>query len=119
MNPRARENSDEQWIDLAEEAGQLREAMATRPTIDLAKGIVMAARRCSADQAFAQMRQISSQHNIKVIDLAKALVRYVELPLAQLPTTSAELARADVVATHWLSYLGRRDADDGQQFAQG
>ena len=110
--------SDDQWMDLAEEAGQLREAMATRPTIDMAKGIVMAARRCSQEQAFAELRQISSQHNIKVVDLARSLVRDVESPLADLPTTTVELARADIVATYWLSYLDRRDPADEQQAAQ-
>lgn len=96
--------SDDQWIDLAVEAGQLREAMATRPQIDVAKGIIMGARRCSADDAFAEMKRLSSHHNIKVAELSRALVRLVELP----PGTPADEQpdAVDAVAAAWLRDLG-------------
>ena len=100
--------SDDQWIDLAVEAGQLREAMATRPMIDLAKGIVMAARRCSAEEAFTELRTVSSRTNVKVADLARALASHVEVPPAQLSTDDEGLDRADVAAISWLRELGVR-----------
>jgi hypothetical protein len=107
--------SDDQWIDLAVEAGQLREAMATRPMIDLAKGIVMAARRCSAEEAFAELRTVSSRTNVKVADLARALARCVEVPPEQLPADDEGLDRADVVAARWLREMGVHPAREDER----
>ncbi len=102
--------SDNQWMDLAVEAGQLREAMASRPMIDVAKGIVMGARRCSADEAFAELRRISSHHNIKIVELSRALVRHIEgaAPTNPEPTDPAptDPAPVDVVASDLLRQLG-------------
>jgi len=105
-------STDDHWLDLADEAGQLREAMATRPQIDLAKGIIMGARRCSADAAFAELKRMSSHHNIKVVTLSEALVRHVERPAQFAPDVSngarpaGPAAPVDVVVAAWLRELG-------------
>lgn len=49
-------------------------AMASRSTIDQAIGIVMAQNRCSADEAFAILRSASSHRNVKLRDVAAAVV---------------------------------------------
>lgn len=92
--------ADDRWIDLAVEAGQLREAMASRPMIDVAKGIVMGARRCSADEAFAELRRVSSHHNVKIVELSRALVRHIEGAALHDP------APVDVVASELLRRIG-------------
>jgi hypothetical protein len=58
-------------VDLA---AQLREAMMSRSVIEQAKGMIMAERRCSADAAFAILREASVRSNRKVRDLAHAMV---------------------------------------------
>jgi AmiR/NasT family two-component response regulator len=56
-------------------AAQLDHALASRAVIDQAKGIVMARRGCTADQAFEHLAALSQQRNVKVRDLALALVQ--------------------------------------------
>jgi GAF domain-containing protein len=53
---------------------QLEQALTSRATIDQAKGILIAKRGCSADEAFDQLRQTSQNHNIKLRDIAAKLV---------------------------------------------
>lgn len=48
--------------------------LAGRRHIEQAKGLVMAARRCGAQEAFEVLRQASQHHQIKVRDLAVALL---------------------------------------------
>jgi GAF domain-containing protein len=52
----------------------LQAAMENRAVIEQAKGIIMAERRCSADEAFAVLTRISQDSNRKVRDVAAALV---------------------------------------------
>jgi hypothetical protein len=59
---------------LGEEVGQLRSALTSRATIDQAKGIVMAERGGTPEEAFALLRQMSSETNVRVADVAAALV---------------------------------------------
>jgi GAF domain-containing protein len=53
---------------------QMQEAMAGRAVIDQAKGIIMQASGCSAEEAFDELRRISQHHQVKVADLARLLV---------------------------------------------
>jgi GAF domain-containing protein len=53
---------------------QLRRAVASRPLIDQALGIVMAQRRCTASQAFEVLRHASQSVNQPVRDLAAEIV---------------------------------------------
>jgi GAF domain-containing protein len=58
-------------------ARQMREAMEHRSVIEQAKGILMADRRCSADQAFRLLTKLSQDSNRKLRDVAAALVDQV------------------------------------------
>ncbi len=53
---------------------QLREALTSRAVIDQAKGIVMAHRGVDADEAFAHLARLSQNRNVKLRDLAAAIV---------------------------------------------
>ena len=57
-----------------EVAGQLQAAMDSRSVIEQAKGIVMAQRRCTAEQAFAFLAAQSQRANRKLRDIAQDLV---------------------------------------------
>jgi GAF domain-containing protein len=58
-------------------ATQLQEALESRALIEQAKGILMARERCSADQAFALLRQVSQTSKRKLRDVAAAIVAHV------------------------------------------
>jgi PAS domain S-box-containing protein len=57
------------------------EISKTRSVIDQAKGIVMVAAECDADEAFAILRRCSSDENVKLNELARRLVERVGCPL--------------------------------------
>ncbi|WNB85719.1 ANTAR domain-containing protein [Cellulomonas sp. ATA003] len=63
---------------LREVAAQLDQAMTSRAVIDQAKGIIMARRGGTAEEAFAHLAALSQQRNVKVRDLARALVVQTE-----------------------------------------
>lgn len=56
------------------ELAQLRTALTRRPVIDMAKGAIMALTRCDEDLAFKQLSQVSQTHNVKLFELASALL---------------------------------------------
>jgi len=56
---------------------QLEQALASRTTIDQAMGILMAQRRCTADQAFAWLRTHSQNTNRKLRDVAGEIIEQV------------------------------------------
>jgi GAF domain-containing protein len=62
------------YADTAQYAEQMREAMASRAVIEQAKGVIMAQNRCDADKAFEILRQASMGRNVKLRDIARALV---------------------------------------------
>ena len=55
-------------------AEQLMHAMQSRAVIDQAKGIIMAERRCTADEAFEALAQASQRANRKLRDIAQDIV---------------------------------------------
>ncbi len=55
-------------------AEQLQTAMHSRAVIEQAKGIVMGDRRCTAEQAFDILVDLSQTSNRKLRDVAQALV---------------------------------------------
>ncbi len=61
-------------------AENLQRAMESRSTIEQAKGIIMAERRCSADDAFQVLVTLSQQTNRKLRDVAAALVEEASSP---------------------------------------
>lgn len=54
--------------------GDLTAAMASRAAIDQAIGIIMAQNRCSSQEAFAILRSASSHRNVKLREVAAAVV---------------------------------------------
>lgn len=66
-------NAHAYWgaIELAEQLGQ---AMASRATIEQAKGILMASEGCSADEAFDVLRRASQRQNVKLREIAERMV---------------------------------------------
>mgnify|MGYP001386740155 CR=1 FL=1 len=71
---RVQQLHDEQLAARGLEADQLREALATRDLIGQAKGILMAATRCTADEAFALLAKQSQAQNRKLVEIAIELV---------------------------------------------
>lgn len=63
-----------QYKNLADEVAQLREAVKTRAPIEQAKGMLMLTRRCSADEAFGILRKLSQDTNVRLTDVAAALI---------------------------------------------
>jgi|tagenome__1003787_1003787.scaffolds.fasta_scaffold20958560_5 hypothetical protein len=61
----------------ATEAEQVLDALASRAVIEQAKGAIMAIRRCDAERAWAVLRRASQQFNIKLRELALALVEHI------------------------------------------
>jgi hypothetical protein len=55
-------------------AQQLRDAADSRAVVDQAKGVLMHALGCSADEALQRMRQISQAANVKVTDIAMRVI---------------------------------------------
>lgn len=55
-------------------AQQMREALESRKTIDMALGILIATHNCTPEEAFAVLSRTSQTHNRKLRDLARALV---------------------------------------------
>lgn len=64
--------------DMSEEVRHLRRALANRPGIELAKGVVMADRGCTADEAFEVLRQLSMHANVRLVDVAAAVVYHAQ-----------------------------------------
>ncbi|GEA86120.1 transcription antitermination regulator [Cellulomonas cellasea DSM 20118] len=52
----------------------LKAALASRAIIDQAMGVIMAQNRCSADEAFQILRGASQNRNVKLRDVAAALI---------------------------------------------
>lgn len=67
-----------EWVDLAIEAGQLREAMASRAVIEQAKGLVMGLRRCGPEAAINELKVVSQRTNVRLQVLATVLTTAVD-----------------------------------------
>jgi ANTAR domain len=55
-------------------AGQLRDAAESRAIVEQAKGILMQALGCSAEEALQRMRDVSQRNNIRTIAVAKRVI---------------------------------------------
>jgi GAF domain-containing protein len=53
---------------------QLQEALQTRDVIGQAKGIIQAREHCASEEAFGRLRDLSQHRNVKLRDLARAVV---------------------------------------------
>jgi GAF domain-containing protein len=57
-----------------DEVTQMKHAMASRAQIEQAKGILMSQHRCSAEEAFTILVELSSRSNRKLRDIAQAVI---------------------------------------------
>jgi ANTAR domain len=55
-------------------ADQLRDAASSRAIVDQAKGILMHALGCSADEALTRMREVSQRSNIRATEVASRVI---------------------------------------------
>lgn len=83
----------------------LEAALETRPVIEQAKGILVLARGATPEQAYAELRFVSQQHNVKVNRLAAALVETASGRRSEDP-----LLRK-VLWQEWGDLFGDRDCD--------
>jgi GAF domain-containing protein len=81
-------NSRAYW-DARELSQQLTEAMASRATIEQAKGILMGAQRCGADEAFQMLVRASQRENRKLREIAEQIVHGATQP-RQPPVAAAQ-----------------------------
>lgn len=63
---------------LSEQVQQLQQALASHPVIDQARGILMAAEACTADQAWDILREASQHANVKLRQVAATVVSSIE-----------------------------------------
>ena len=69
-----------------ERATHLEQALASRSTIDQAIGVLMSQNRCTPDVAFGILRRASQNRNIKLRDVAAAIIeRYTGHPASESP----------------------------------
>ena len=69
-----------------ERATHLEQALASRSTIDQAIGVLMSQNRCTPDVAFGILRRASQNRNIKLRDVAAAIIeRYTGHPASEAP----------------------------------
>ncbi len=82
---------------------QLRSSMASRAVIDQALGIIMAKEHCNQARAFAILRSASQQRNVKLRDIASAIVTSVSGEPPQPPPAFEEnLCRAAIRLGGWF-----------------
>jgi hypothetical protein len=84
---------------LRAEITDLRRALASRPTIEQAKGVLMLRFHFGPETAFAVMKRVSQDNNIKLREVAQAIVAAAQRTAAPPPYPSA---RAAAIATHLL-----------------
>jgi ANTAR domain len=63
-----------EYGDARRAARQLRDAAESRAVVDQAKGVLMHALGCTAEEALQRMRQVSQAQNLKVTDVAARII---------------------------------------------
>jgi AmiR/NasT family two-component response regulator len=63
-----------EYGDAKRTALQLRAAAESRALVDQAKGMLMQALGCSAEDALDRLRQISQERNLRVTDVARTII---------------------------------------------
>ncbi|KRF21058.1 hypothetical protein ASG90_01195 [Nocardioides sp. Soil797] len=74
IDPDATGRERAEIVALRAEVADLHRALESQPVIDQAKGILMARFRLDAEAAFAVLTRLSQDHNVKVRDIAAAMV---------------------------------------------
>ena len=67
-------HDDDEVDAVRAEVGQLKEAMVGRAAIEQAKGILMGAEHCTAEDAFEVLRRASQRENVKLRTIAQRIV---------------------------------------------
>jgi GAF domain-containing protein len=70
-------------------AGHLAAAMHNRAVIEQAKGVIMAERRCPADEAFAILAKVAEYSHREIHDVAAALIDSAVHPTKAAPSSAA------------------------------
>jgi len=70
---------------------QMLDLLASRAAIEQAKGAIMALRRCPPEEAWQTLRRASQEFNVKVRELAVALVEYLGGQVADRPEGIREI----------------------------
>ncbi len=83
---------------------QMLDLLASRAAIEQAKGAIMAARRCAPEEAWQTLRRASQEFNVKVRELAVALVEYLGGHAAVQPEGTREI-RPGAPARHAAEQL--------------
>ncbi|KUL24689.1 antitermination regulator [Streptomyces regalis] len=109
------ETSEGADYDLLIEVAQLRRAMHTRPTIDLARGILMASFSLSSEEAWTVLVAASQNTNTKLHSLAGDLVTAVKGDA--LPDAVQEQLSSAVARVNSLPGVTRGEAEDPAQAA--
>lgn len=69
----------EQWQALRRELDQAQTSLAERKLIERAKGIVMKQRNCSEGEAYALLRKLAMDRNLRLAQLAESVIAMAEL----------------------------------------
>jgi len=114
-------------LDLAVSVGEARrhaeatlEALRARVIIEQAKGLIIAVRRCPADEAWETLRRASQEFNIKLRELAVALVEHVGDAPAEQPGLTERIvpsaAAREAAAVTWQALnLPAQDGPAGKK----
>ena len=92
---------------------QLRQAAYIRGLIGQAQGILMHKYGINADAAFAVLRRISQQHNIKIVTIAEQLIATGTLPGFDHPRRAKMTTQRSRAADSPVAMPGRRAASEG------
>jgi response regulator NasT len=69
----------QQYLGVAKEAAELRQALEDRKLVERAKGTVMRRLHIDEEEAFRRLRKFASDHNRKLVDVAAKIVASEEV----------------------------------------
>jgi response regulator NasT len=75
----------EQFQAVRREAADLRQALEDRKLIERAKGIVMRRLSVNEDEAYRRLRKLASDHNLKLVDVSRNILKAEEVFVALEP----------------------------------
>src|SRR4051812_45413664 len=79
-----------QYKLVRQEAATLRQALEDRKLIERAKGIVMKRGRVDEPEAFRRLQRLASDHNLKLIEIARAILTAEEVFQGKPPAREGE-----------------------------
>ena len=80
---------------------QLEEALASHAVVDQARGVLMATHRIDAEAAWGLLVRVSSHENIKVRNLAEAVITLVTSPVPAEPSPATTAAIRFLLPRTW------------------